>query len=82
MSAPTAAKACANIYVRVIFRQRRDKTFTPRAQPEVKEIHIPEQSKNHVLTFHVGKVSEQCRKTMINNYHVFNLSNCSVVFKM
>ena len=30
----------------------------------------------------MGEVSELLRKTMVNNCHVFNLSNCSVVFKM
>ena len=35
------------------------------------------------LIFHMGEVLELWRKTMVNNNsHVFNLSNCSVVFKM
>ena len=34
------------------------------------------------VIFHMGEVSELWRKTMINTSHVFNLSNCSVVFKM
>ena len=34
------------------------------------------------LRAHVGEGSELLRKTMVNNCHVFNLSNCSVVFKM
>ena len=32
--------------------------------------------------FLMGKVSELLRKAMVINSHVFNLSNCSVVFKM
>ena len=36
--------------------------------------------KNNVLIFHMGEVSELWRKAMVNNSHVFNLSNCSVVF--
>ena len=54
------------------------------AQPKVKETRIHEESRNNVHIFHVamGEVSELCGKTMINNYHVFNLSDCSVVFKM
>ena len=42
--------------------------YSPRAQPE--------------LIFHVGEVSELWRKTVVNNSHVFNLSNCSGVFKV
>ena len=43
--------------------------YSPRVHPEVNESHI-------------NKVSELWSKTMVNNAHVFNLSNCSVVFKM
>ena len=32
--------------------------------------------------FLMGKVSELLRKAMVINYRVFNLSNCSVIFKM
>ena len=38
--------------------------------------------KNNGLIFHVGEVSEGWFKTMVNNSHVFNLSNCSVVFNL
>ena len=34
------------------------------------------------LIFHIGEVSELWHKTMVNNCHVSNLSNYSVVFKM
>ena len=46
--------------------------------------HIQEVPKNNRLIFHMGKVSELWCKTMVNNYcsQVFNLNNCSVVFKM
>ena len=53
-----------------------------RTQPEVNESHIHEVSKNDGLIFHMGEVLELWRKTVVNNSHVFNLSNCSVVFKM
>ena len=56
--------------------------YSPRAQLEVNESHIHKVPKNNGLIFHMGEVSELCRKTMTNNSHVFNLNNCSVVFKM
>ena len=56
--------------------------YSPRAQPEVNKSCIHEVPKNNGLIFHICKVSELWRKTMVNNSHVFNLSNCSVVFKM
>ena len=43
---------------------------------------IHEVSKNNGLVFHMGEVSELWSKTMVNNSHVFILSNCSVVFKV
>ena len=43
---------------------------------------IHEVPKNNGLIFHIGEVSELWRKTVVNNSHVFNLSNCSVVFKV
>ena len=54
----------------------------PRTQPEVNESHIHEVPKNDGLIFHMGEVLELWRKTVVSNSHVFNLSNCSVVFKM
>ena len=51
-------------------------------QPMVNESHFQEVPKNTGLIFHMGEVSELWRKTMVNNFHFFNLSNCSVVFKM
>ena len=56
--------------------------YSARTQPEVNESHIHRVPKNNGLIFHMGKVSELWHKTMVNNSHVFNLSNCSVVFKM
>ena len=56
--------------------------YSPRAQPEVNKSRIHEVPKNNGLIFHMGEVSELWRKTMVNNSHVFNLSNCSVVFKV
>ena len=55
--------------------------YSLRAQPEVNESRIHEAPKNNGLIFHMGEVSELWRKTMVNNSHVFILSNCSVVFK-
>ena len=46
------------------------------------ESHIHEVPKNNGLIFDIGEVSEMWRKTMVNNCHVFILSNCLVVFKM
>ena len=57
-------------------------TYLPRAQPEVSEPHIHEVPKNNGLIFQMAEVSDLWRKTMVNNCHVFNLSNCSIVFKM
>ena len=56
--------------------------YSPKAQPEVNKSRIHEVSKNNGLIFHMGEVSEPWRKTMVNNSNVFNLSNCSVVFKV
>ena len=69
--------------------------YSPRAQPEVNKSRIYEVPKNNGLIFHMGEVSELWRKTVVNNshvsgahyqgnglLHVFNLSNCSVVFKV
>ena len=46
------------------------------------ESHIQKVPKNNGLIFHMSKVSELCCKTMVNNSHVFSLSNCSVLFKV
>ena len=40
---------------------------------------VPE---NNGLIFHIGEVSELWRKIIVNNSHVFNLSNCAVAFRM
>ena len=45
------------------------------------ESPIHEVAKNGGFIFHMGQVSELWRKAMVNNCHVFDLSNCSVVFK-
>lgn len=37
---------------------------------------------NNGLIFHVGDISEQWRKRMVDNSHVFNFNNCPVVFRM
>ena len=55
--------------------------YSLRVQPKVNKSRIHEVPKNNGLIFHMGKVSELWRKTMVCNSHVFNLSNCSVVFK-
>ena len=52
--------------------------YSPRAQPAVNKSRIHEV----MLIFHTGEVSELWHKAVVNNSHVFNLSNCSVVFKM
>ena len=46
-------------------------------------VHIQEVAKGKGLIFHRGEVSELWRKTiiMVNNCHVFNLSNCSQYLK-
>ena len=54
--------------------------YSPRSQPEVNKSRIHEVSKNNGLIFHMDEVSELWRKTMVSNSHVFDLSNCSVVF--
>ena len=56
--------------------------YSPRVQPELNESHIHEVPKSSGLIFHMGEVSKLWRKAMLNNGHVFNLSNCSVLFKM
>ena len=56
--------------------------YSQRVQPKVNESHIHEVPKNNRLIFHMGEVSELWHKTMIISSHVFNLSNCSGVFKM
>ena len=53
--------------------------YSPRAQSEVNKSRIHEMPKNNGLIFHMGEVSELWRKAVVNNSHVFNLSNCSVV---
>ena len=42
---------------------------SPRAQPEVNELHIREVPKSDGLIFHMGEVSKLWRKTMVNNSH-------------
>ena len=56
--------------------------YSLRAQPEVNKSPIDEVPKNNGIIFHMGEVSELRRRAMVNSSHVFNLSNCSVVFKM
>ena len=56
--------------------------YSPRAQAEVNKSRIHEESKNNGPIFRMGEVSELWRKTIVNNSRVFNLSNCSVVFKV
>ena len=56
--------------------------YSPRVQPDVHKSCIHEVSKNNRLIFRMSEVSELWHKTMVNNSHVFNLSNCSVVFKV
>ena len=56
--------------------------YSLRAQPEVNKSRIHEVSKNNGLIFHMGEVSELWHKTMVNNSHVFNLSNRSVLFQL
>ena len=46
---------------------------------EVNKSRIHEVPKNKGLIFHLGEVPELWPKVMVNNSHVFNLSNCSVV---
>ena len=52
--------------------------YSLRAQREVNKSRIHEVTK----IFRMGDVSELWFKTMVNNSHVFNLSSCSVAFKM
>ena len=56
--------------------------YSPRLQPKVNKLRIHEVPKNNWFIFHMGQVSELWLKAMVNNPHVFNLSNCSVVFKI
>ena len=56
--------------------------YSPRAQPKVNKSRIHEVPRNNRVIFHMGEVSELWHKTMVSNSHVFNLSNCSVIFKM
>ena len=56
--------------------------YPPRAQPEVNKSRILEVPKNEGLFFYMVEVSEEWRKAMVNNSHIFNLSKCSVVFRM
>ena len=56
--------------------------YSPREQLEVNKSRIQEIPRSNRLIFHMGEVSELRRKAMVNNSHVFNLSNCPVVFKM
>ena len=56
--------------------------YSSRAQPEANKSRIHEVPKNNGLIFHMGEVSELWRKTVVNTSHVFNLSDCSVVFKV
>ena len=56
--------------------------YSPREQLEVNKSRIHEVPRSNRLIFHVGEVSELWHKAMVNNSHVFNLSNCLVVFKM
>ena len=52
------------------------------AQSEVNKSRIHEVPKNNRLIFHMGVAPELWRKTVVNNSHLFNLNNYSVVFKM
>ena len=54
--------------------------YSPRAQPEVNESHIHEVPKNNWLIFHMGEVSELCRKTMVNNATVQYYLKCNNSF--
>ena len=56
--------------------------YSSRAQPEVKKSRIYKVPKNKGFIFLMGEVSEIWCNAMVNNSHVFNLSNCSVVFRM
>ena len=49
--------------------------YLPKAQPEVNKPRIHEVPRNSRLIFHMGA-------TVVNNSHAFNLSNCSVTFKI
>ena len=52
------------------------------AQSEVNKSRIHEVPKNNGLIFQMGVAFELWRKTVVNNSRLFNLNNCSVVFKM
>ena len=56
--------------------------YSPKGPPELNKSRIDEVPKSNGLIFHVSEVSELWRKTVVNSCHVFNLSNCSVVFKL
>ena len=56
--------------------------YPPTAQSEVDKSRIHEVPKNNGLIFYMGVASELWRETVVNNSPVFNLNNCSVVFKM
>ena len=55
--------------------------YSLRAQPEVNKPRIHDVTKNKGLIFQMGEVSELWRKTMVNNSHVFILSDCSEYLK-
>ena len=50
--------------------------------PEVNKSSIFDMPQTNALIFYMGEVSELLRKIMVNSSHVFNLSNCSVVFEV
>ena len=56
--------------------------YSQREQPGVNESHIHKVPENDRLIFHMGDVSELQCKTMVNNSHVFNLSNRLVELKI
>ena len=53
-----------------------------RVQHKVNKLRIHKVPKNNWFIFQMGQVSELWVKAGVNNPHVFNLSNCSVVFKI
>ena len=55
--------------------------YSPRAQLEVNHIHEEPKNSLREFIFHMGEVSELWRKTMVSNFYVCNLRNCSVVLK-
>ena len=56
--------------------------YSARTQPEVDKSCTQEVPKINGLIFHMDEVSDLWRKTLVNNSHVFILSNCSVLFKL